>query len=81
MDNDDHTFRLRLALHLLPLSICLRGVYLLSLIQMFYMMMYPSEFRWFPFIAMLTGALLEWQAINLLRQYKVVPVQGDDEDE
>lgn len=76
---DNEAFKLKVALHLLPLSICLRGVYFMSVFQAIHMMAYPHTFRLFPLIAFVTAILLEWQAIDLLRKHNIVGGEKEDE--
>lgn len=76
---NNEAFKLKVALHLLPLSICLRGVYFMSVFQAVYMMAYPHTFRLFPFIAFAAAVLLEWQTIELLRKHNIVGGEKEDE--
>lgn len=71
MSDDNLKLRWKVAMHLLPLSICLRGIYLLTFIEFIKMWMYPQNFSWVPILACTLAVLLEWYTVDLVESHNL----------
>ncbi len=69
MTQKDPDFAAQVQLYAALFTICLRGVYFISIFQLLGYLVYQTEFSWFPVLSIITVFLLSVQFIGLIRKY------------